>query len=52
MMVRRFALYIPITAKNISYNVVEELKAKIAEFTGDDRYHITGLPVAQGYFRR
>ncbi|MBL4895061.1 MAG: hypothetical protein JKY59_09395 [Emcibacter sp.] len=26
------ALYIPITAKNISYNVVEELKTKIATF--------------------
>ena len=47
---KAIAMYIPITAKNISYNVVEELKVKIAEFTGDDRYHITGLPVAQDTF--
>ncbi len=44
------ALYIPITAKNVSYNVVEALKSKIAEFSGDDQYHITGLPVAQDTF--
>ena len=44
------ALYIPITAKNISYNVVEDLKVKIAEFNGGDTYHITGLPVAQDTF--
>ncbi len=47
---RAIALYIPITAKNISYNVVEELKVKIAEFGSDDNYHITGLPVAQDVF--
>lgn len=47
---KAIALYIPIETKNISYDVVEELKGKIAEFTGDDRYHITGLPVAQDTF--
>ncbi len=47
---KAIALYIPITAKNISYNVVEALKSKINEFNGDDRYHITGLPVAQDTF--
>ncbi len=44
------ALYIPITAKNVSYNVVEALKSRIAEFSGDDQYYITGLPVAQDTF--
>lgn len=44
------ALYIPITSKNISYNVVEKLKGKIAEFDGNDKYYITGLPVAQDTF--
>ncbi|PHZ83450.1 efflux RND transporter permease subunit [Paremcibacter congregatus] len=44
------ALYMPITAKNVSYNVVEKLKSKIAEFDGNDQYHITGLPVAQDTF--
>jgi len=44
------ALYIPITAKNISYNVVEELKSRIATFDNGDEYHITGMPVAQDVF--
>ncbi len=45
------ALYIPITTKNISYNVVKKLKARIAEFSNKgDRYYITGLPVAQDTF--
>ena len=47
---KAIALYIPITAKNISYNVVEKLKGKIAEFSGTDQYYITGLPVAQDTF--
>lgn len=44
------ALYIPITAKNISYNVVEELKTRIAGYDNGDDYHITGMPVAQDVF--
>ncbi|PHR61286.1 MAG: RND transporter [Robiginitomaculum sp.] len=44
------ALYIPITSKNISYKVVQKLKTKIAEFNGQDTYHVTGLPVAQDTF--
>jgi len=51
---KAIALYIPITAKNVSYNVVEQLKGKIAEFATDgpsaDQYHVTGLPVAQDTF--
>lgn len=47
---RALALYIPITSKDISYRVAGELKDKIAEFTGSDEYHITGLPVAQDQF--
>jgi predicted RND superfamily exporter protein len=44
------ALYIPLTSKDISYQVAEKLRAKIAGFEGDDDYHITGLPVAQDQF--
>lgn len=47
---RAVALYIPITSKNVSYRVATELKQKVAEFTGDDQFHITGLPVAQDQF--
>lgn len=44
------ALYLPITAKNISYNVVEELRDHIAAYNSGDEYHITGMPVAQDVF--
>ncbi len=44
------ALYIPITAKDVSYKVARELKRKIAEFDDTAVYHITGLPIAQDQF--
>ena len=44
------ALYIPITSKNISYQVAQQLREKISTFSGNDQYHITGLPVAQDTF--
>lgn len=47
---KAIALYIPITSKNISYKVSEQLREKIAALDGDDEYHITGLPVAQDTF--
>ncbi len=49
---KALALYIPVTDKNISYQVAEKLRSKIAEFgTGSgNTYHITGLPVAQDQF--
>lgn len=47
---KAMALYIPITSKNISYQVANQLRDKIATFSGDDEYHITGLPIAQDTF--
>lgn len=44
------ALYIPITAKNISFRVARELREKISEFDDGAVYHITGLPIAQDQF--
>ncbi|WP_321393511.1 efflux RND transporter permease subunit [Emcibacter sp.] len=44
------AIYLPITAKNISYNVVEKLREHIAQYDSSDEYHITGMPVAQDVF--
>ncbi|MHC4693372.1 MAG: efflux RND transporter permease subunit [Planctomycetota bacterium] len=43
-------LYLPLTSKDLSYRVYRALKAKIAEFEGDEEYHITGLPVAEDTF--
>jgi len=47
---RSVALYIPITSKGVSYKVAQQLRQRIAEYQGDDRYLITGLPVAQDQF--
>lgn len=47
---KALCVYIPITAKDYSYNVYKALREKIATFSGDEKYHITGLPVAQDTF--
>ncbi|MBI2569128.1 MAG: MMPL family transporter [Candidatus Schekmanbacteria bacterium] len=44
------ALYVPLTSKDVSYQVAEALRAKIAELGGDDQFFITGLPVAEDTF--
>jgi predicted RND superfamily exporter protein len=43
-------IYLPLTDKHHSYRVYSALKDKIATFTGDEQYHITGLPVAEDTF--
>lgn len=43
-------LYLPLTSKDLSYRVYSKLKEKIAAFDGDERYFITGLPVAEDTF--
>lgn len=48
---KAMALYLPITSKDISYDVAKLLKEKIASFDkGDEEWHITGMPVAQDQF--
>ncbi|MDH4241594.1 MAG: MMPL family transporter, partial [Phycisphaerae bacterium] len=47
---KAICLYLPLTGKDLSYRVYRELKTKIAEFKGDEEYHITGLPVAEDTF--
>ncbi|MEN6427843.1 MAG: MMPL family transporter [Phycisphaerales bacterium] len=43
-------LYLPLTSKNLSHDVYQALRKEIATFTGDEEYHITGLPVAEDTF--
>ena len=47
---KALALYLPLTSKDVSYRVYQELLDKIATFEGDEAYHITGLPVAEDSF--
>lgn len=45
---RAICIYLPLTDKLLSYRVYTELRRKTAEMGGDEAYHITGLPVAEG----
>lgn len=47
---KAISLYLPLTHKDLSHRVYRELNRKIAEFEGDEEYHITGLPVAEDTF--
>ncbi|MDD5063305.1 MAG: efflux RND transporter permease subunit [Phycisphaerae bacterium] len=47
---RAICLYLPLTNKDLSYKVYSRLKEKIAALSGDEKYHITGLPVAEDTF--
>ena len=45
---KALCLYLPLTDKLLSYRVYTELRKKIDQLGGDETYHITGLPVAEG----
>ena len=47
---KALALYLPITSKDVSYEVASKLKDKLATFNSTEEYHITGLPIAQDQF--
>ncbi len=41
-------IYLPLTDKLLSYRVYRLLREKIEEIKGDEEFHVTGLPVAEG----
>ena len=47
---KALCLYLPLTAKDLSYAVYSRLRRRIAEFGGPEKFHITGLPVAEDTF--
>jgi len=47
---KAICIYLPLTSKDLSYDVYKKLKKEIATFKGDEQYHITGLPVAEDTF--
>ncbi len=47
---KAIALYIPLTRKDLSYRVSQAIKGKVLQFTGSEKYYITGLPVAEDTF--
>ncbi|MEN8126971.1 MAG: MMPL family transporter [Planctomycetota bacterium] len=47
---KAICIYLPLTDKHLSYRVYSEIQKKVAAFSGNDEYHITGLPVAEDTF--
>ncbi len=47
---KAICIYLPLTSKDLSYDVYKKLEKKISTFKGDEQYHITGLPVAEDTF--
>jgi len=47
---KAICIYLPLTAKDLSYETASKLREKIATFKGPERYLITGLPVAEDTF--
>ena len=44
---KALCLYIPITSKDLSYQLATKLSKKVEAFEGEEEYFITGLPVAE-----
>ncbi len=47
---KAICIYLPLVSKRLSHSVYQGLLKKIATFSGDERYYITGLPVAEDTF--
>jgi predicted RND superfamily exporter protein len=47
---KALSLYLPLTSKDVSHKIYSKLSEKISEFTGDEKFYITGLPVAEDTF--
>ena len=47
---KALCLYLPITSKDLAHKIQVQLKEKIATFSGNEQYYITGLPVAEDTF--
>jgi len=47
---KALCLYLPLSSKNVSYQVYSQLLKKINSLQGDARYYISGLPVAEDAF--
>ncbi len=47
---KAIAIYLPLTRKSLSYRVSQAIKNKVSTFSGNEKYYITGLPVAEDTF--
>jgi predicted RND superfamily exporter protein len=47
---KSLAIYLPLTSKHVSNEVYNQLLAKIKEMNGQEKYLLTGLPMAEDVF--
>jgi len=47
---KAICLYLPLSNKELSYEVYKALSDEVKTYTGDEQYYITGLPVAEDTF--
>lgn len=47
---KAIALYIPLTSKDVSWHVSEQLRSKIKQIKTTEQYHLAGLPLAEDQF--
>ncbi len=47
---KAIAIYLPLSSKEFAHQVRKRLLEKTETFSGDEEYHITGLPVAESTF--
>lgn len=47
---KAIALYIPLKSKDVSWNISNQLKTKIAQIQTTEKYHLAGLPLAEDQF--
>ncbi len=47
---KALCIYVPIKEKSISYRVSREIKRIVGRYRGDEKYYMTGLPIAEDTF--
>ena len=47
---KALSVFIPLTSKHVSYELYQDLSQRVADYEGDDHFHVTGLPVAEDTF--
>ncbi|MDD5561702.1 MAG: MMPL family transporter [Candidatus Omnitrophica bacterium] len=47
---KALCIYVPIKAKKLSYRVARSIQKVLKEYSGDEQYYLTGLPLAEDAF--
>ena len=47
---KALCIYVPIEKKSLSYQISQKIKKIISRYKGDEKYYMTGLPIAEDTF--